>query len=687
MKFSWEWLQEHIKLNMTAEEAAELLSAHGLTVDEIIPAGDDVVFDIDITTNRPDAMNTRGIARELSAITGISLESLADNYHEITKPAHELASVDIQDPKGCHRFCARVITNAKNGPSPDWMVRRLESVGMRSVNLLVDITNYVMWELGHPMHGYDLSKIPKGKLIVRPAKKGETVELIDGSKPKLVTSDLMIADSDRAIGLAGVMGGADSEISDTTKDILLECAYFDAVSVRRTSKKHGIMTEASYRFERGMDHDDIEQAIDRTCHLYQKLAGSEICKEIIDEYPAVHTATAITMYHDKLCQFAGLDISRDKVAAIFSALEFSATYKENIWKVIVPSRRVDIERPADLYEEIIRIIGFDKIPATIPHVNVAVRQDNKLHKIIDTVNDSMLSVNFTEVMNYDFIDPDDNKLMAPADAGEPISVTNPIAAPQMTTMRQSLVASLMVNMRHNHNRGNTGLQIFETARTFFQRAAGPEEIATLAFALDAGPQEGNWRSSAETVDFFAAKGVAEYLFTRLGLSGIIADGGESTPAFLDGGQAVTFKLADSNTEIGWIGAAASQVQKHFDMAHPVYLGQLNLSAIEEAVTFGANFSRVSVYPSVSRDLSCLMPSGDKQVTFGKIKEAIYSTGVETIVDVGLIDIYQGKETGAGQSMTIRVIYQSNTQTLTQEEVEKDHAKVRESLSALGISFR
>lgn len=685
MKFSWDWILDHIKLDISADEAAELLSLRGLTVDEVIKKGEDTIFDIDITTNRPDAMNVRGIARELSAITGVDLEAFAANYHEQTKPTREFAGVTIDDPEGCHRFCARVIKNANNGPTPEWMARRLEGSGMRSINLLVDITNYVLLELGHPLHGYDLNLVPNGKLIVRRALDKEKLSLIDGSVRELDTDDLVIADSKNAVGLAGIMGGADTEINERTVDILLECAWFEPTGVRRTAKKLIINTEASYRFERGMSHDDIPRVLDRACHLYQKLAGAEICKEMLDENPTTIAPKAVTMNQARLCQFAGMDISKEKVGSIFSALGFGASFKETFWRVEIPSRRVDITREADLFEEVIRIVGYDKIPSTLPHVAPQVKPRNKLHEVIDVTQSAMLSAGCTEVMNYDFIDPSDNEFFAPAEAGKAINVVNPIAAPQMVTMRQSLAPSLMGNIRHNFNHGNSGLKIFEIARVFHQVEGKPLEKSCLCLAMDGATPAQSWYEKAKPADFYELKGVMQYLFTRLGLSDILLQDG--TMAFLDPAARVDF--IKGGEIIGWLGMVSQETRTRYDLPYPVYMTQINLEAVAEDVNSEYRFSRSSRFPGINRDLSFTVPAAGSQsaLRFEAIKGVVFATGVGEIVDVQLLDLYQGKETSGDQSITIRVVYQSFDRTLTQDEVEAFNVKVKNGLEALGVNFR
>lgn len=691
MKFSWDWILEHIKLDMSAHEGADLLSLHGLTVDEVIPFGDDFVLDVDITTNRPDAMNIRGLAREFSAITGVSLESLDLHYPEITTRVQDYASIDIQDARLCHRFCARVIKNTKNEPSPDWMKRRLEAVGMRSLGVNVDVTNYVLWELGHPLHGYDLKSIPEGKIIVRTAENGEQVKLLDDSTKKLDESDLVIADVNRAIGLAGVMGGHDTEIEPHTTDILLECAWFDPVAVRKTGKKLNIKTEASYRFERGMGHFNIPTVIDRACHLYHKLAGGEVCREMIDEFPTEPAPKIVTMNHERLCEFAGMEVSRDRAGTIFTNLGMQAEFRETFWRVTVPSRRVDITREADLFEEIIRIVGYDKFPATIPHVMAEIEEPDAMEELIEECHGAMLSAGFTEVINYDFIDPEDNAVFAPDGSGKAFSITNPIAAPQWTTMRQSLAPSFVNTIKHNANLGNTGLKLYEVASVFHREHGKPVEHGVLGLAMDAAEPATKWPYHGNMVDFFDIKGVIQTLFTRYGVSDIIYDTGEE--AFLAPWASAKMLVQRNGSagryeKAGWFGQLTEQLQEQFGLPNPVFLGQIDLETLLAASRGKRSYMQLSRYPVASRDMSILIPAEHQgAIRYADIVKTVRAVELPELAGIELLDIYTGEKTQGATSMTIRLIYQSMERTLTVEEVEEMQARARKAVEELGISFR
>jgi phenylalanyl-tRNA synthetase beta chain len=680
MRFSWEWISEHVRLEMEPAAAADLLSLRGLTVDEVIEEAGDVVLDVDITTNRPDAMNHRGLARELAAITGAKLLPLELGFKEGGGKASEHCSVEIKDTEGCHRFCARVIRGVKTGPSPDWMVRRLERVGSRSIDLLVDITNYVLWELGHPLHGYDLKLVPEGKIIVRRAERGERLKMIDGTEKVLEPEVLVIADRSRAIGAGGVMGGFDTEINPATVDILLEGAWFDATVVRRGVRKLGLSTDASYRFERGGDINGMVWGIGRCCHLYEKLAGGQVLRGMVDVYPRRHKPVRVEMDHRRLCSFAGLKIPKKRVEKIAAALELKAELEGNKWSFEIPSFRVDLEREADLFEEVIRIVGYDNVPSTLPHVDIEPRDRLKLHRVIDAAEGVLLAAGYTEVLNYDFVDPDGNALFAPPGAGEPIRVVNPIAEPQMSVMRQSLAPSLLGNIRHNINRGVSGLRIFEIARVFFAGKGEPEERTMLCIAADAPEAVPHWYAPQRPADFYEIKGVISALFTRLGIGDMIIS--EGTEGFLQ--PLVRAAVRRGSEVVGWIGAVADGPRALYDLPHPVFLCQIDLGAVTEGTFPGRRFRRASRFPSVSRDLS-FTPA--REVDFARVREAIEATGVDEIVEIGLIDIYRGEATGGRTSLTVRVVYQSGERTLTQDEVEVLHGRVRDSLKGLGVEFR
>ena len=680
MKFSWDWIRQHVDLEMSAAEAAELLTLHGLTVDEVIETGGDTVFDIDITANRPDAMNHRGIARELAAAAGTVVKPVEMSLEEGGGAASGAATIEIEDPVGCRRFCARVIRGVKNGPSPEWMARRLEAIGSRSIDVLVDITNYVLWELGHPLHGYDLNRVRGAKLVARRAKQGEYLRLLDGSEPKLDPEVLVIADGERAVGVGGVMGGADTELEPTTTDILLEGAYFDPVVVRRGARRLGMSTDASYRMERGVDINGPVEALARCCHLFEKLAGGRVMEGMIDTYPAPKEPVEVTMRHSRLCSFAGLEIPQAKVEEISKALEIPASRDGDDWRFEIPTRRVDIEREIDMFEEIIRIVGYHNVPPTLPVVDQEPADRLRLHQVIDAADGLLLASGYTEVANYDFIDPTENAIFAPEGAGEPIKVLNPIAEPQMSIMRQSLAPSLLGNIRYNFNRGVSGMRIFEIARVFFDGEEAPAERTTLCICADAAEPAAHWLRREHPADFFEIKGVMELLFTRLGLRDMIISQGNR--GFLQ-----PLERADvyhGNELVGWFGRLSDGAQAHYDIPHPVYIGQLDLDAVAGDALPERRFSRGSRYPSVSRDLSFTLAA---DVAYRQVLEAIEAAGITETVDIVLLDLYRGEATGGKTNLTVRVVYQSDERTLTQDEVEAFHGKVRDSLRKLGVEFR
>ena len=680
MRFSWEWICEHVKLEIDAAEAAELLSLRGLTVDEVIEEAGDVVFDIDITANRPDAMNHRGVARELAAIAGTRLLPLERLFTEGGGKAAEHCRVEIVDAEGCHRFCARVIKGVKTGASPEWMARRLERAGMRSIDLLVDITNYVLWELGHPLHGYDLSLVPEGRIVVRRAERGERLKMIDGSEKVLDPDILVIADGSRAIGVGGVMGGFDTEINPSTVDILLEGAYFDPVITRRGARKLGLSTDASFRFERGADINGMVGAIERCCHLYEQLGGGQVLEGLVDEYPTRHEPMSVEMDHVRLCSFAGLEIPKRRVEEIATALEFETEVAGESWSFGIPSFRVDLEREADIFEEIIRIVGYDNVPPTLPHVDIEPQDQLKLHQVIDAAEGVLLAAGYTEVLNYDFVDPDGNALFAPAGAGKPIKVLNPIAEPQMSIMRQSMAPSLMGAIRHNINRGISGMRIFEIARVFFAGGDEPLERTVVGIAADAPEAAPHWHTPRSPADLYEIKGVIETIFTRLGISDMIIS--EGTEGFLQ--PLVRAALRRGEDVIGWFGEVGEGLLAHYDLPHPVFLCQIDLGAVAGDSFPGRSFRRGSKFPSVSRDLSFTVAP---EVSYARVRGAIESAGVGEIVEISLIDLYRGEATGGRTNLTVRVVYQSGARTLTQDEVETFHGKVRDSLNSLGVEIR
>ncbi len=492
MIFDSEWLIEHLAGAPDLDTLADRLTDCGCLV-ELREHGDGAEkWDVEVTTNRPDAMNHRGLAREAALATGATLRPLELDLEESDEDAAELAEVEIADDAACSRYVARVIRGVTVGESPEWMRRRLLNCGVRPINVVVDATNYVLLELGQPLHAFDLERVRGKKIVVRPAVAGEKLTTLDGEERELDPSMLMIADGEGVVALAGIMGGADSEIGQSTTDVLLESAHFDALSVRRTARRLGMHTEASHRFERGTDPEMAAVACDRAAALIAELTGGRVCRGRIDVYPRPFEAPQMELSIAALSAFTGLEIPAERVVEIFQGLGFAPQRAGDVVRVTAPPWRVDIERVPDLYEEVIRHVGYDAIPSELPVLATTPGGRNSNWELIDRARDAAVSTGLVEVMTWSFIDPETDELVATQQLcpGPSLPLDNPLAQTQ-AVMRRSLLPGLLAAAKTNFNQGQRTLALFEQGRVFSLVDQEPREWERIGVLLadEAGGRE------------------------------------------------------------------------------------------------------------------------------------------------------------------------------------------------------
>jgi phenylalanyl-tRNA synthetase beta chain len=486
VKILLNWLSDYIETGLSAVQIAEILSNLGFPTESIVHLNSDIVIDIEITSNRGDCLGLLGIARELSAATGKELKLPAVELNESDKDVTGFAAVEIAEPDLCGRYTARIIEGVEVGPSPDWLKNRLEAIGMRSVNNVVDATNYAMAETGQPPHAFDYEKIADGKIIVRKADPGEQLVSIDGSKCELTADMLIIADANKPVAIAGVMGGADTEVSEKTTIILLEDAHFEPVSVRRTSRKLSLPSEASYRFERTVDVEAIEFASRRTAQLITQAAGGKVAKGVVDIYPQKPEPKAVTLRLSRLNRLLGIEILSEETVKILSRLSFQPRQKNDLITCSVPSWRSDVYREADLIEEVARVYGYDKIP-TERKIEIEVVPVDARQKLIELVGTYLNGCGFYETINVSFIDDSVAGLFTQVEVNKHLAVKD-VSRKNSNLLRQSLLPSLLGVLRTNLNAGNTPCRMFEIADTFVsagkQNGSLPIERAKLAIACD-----------------------------------------------------------------------------------------------------------------------------------------------------------------------------------------------------------
>ncbi len=642
----------------------------------------DTVLEIGLTPNRPDCLSVVGIAREIAAMCGQPLRLPAPQLAETGESIGASAAVEIIDPQGCPRYAARMVRKVKIGPSPDWMVQRLESVGLRSINNVVDVTNYVMLELGHPMHAFDFRFLNGGKIVVKRATDGETFTTLDDAEHNLVAEDLMICDAERPVAMAGVMGGQNSEVQDDTETVLLEAAYFNPVSIRRTSKRHGLHTESSHRFERGADIDMIPVALDRAAALIAELAGGEIARGMIDNYPQPLARNEISLSAEKTEKLLGVPIDLARIGQLLQGIglgvEPGALDSADTLRISVPSFRPDLEREVDLIEEVARLYGYDDIPQTMPHASLENSEPRIEQKLERQLRNLLASSGFSELINYSFIGRDAVRKLRLDDADprhQPVAILNPLNEDQ-SVMRTTLVPSMLEALARNLAYRTTDLQLFELRPVFFPAGGelGSRQELHLVAAISGKNAPLGWARESKPVDFFDLKGVLENLLAALGIKNPVfsSDAGES---WLHPGKSALVKT--DKTTLGVIGELHPQVQLAFDLDQPVYFFELNLDRLFSCAGQRDPFAIPSRFPAVERDSALLV---DAAIEAGQVLEVARRSLGKYGQDIVIFDLYTGKGIPDGKkSLALRIRYGSPDKTLTEDEISKAHGKLVKSV--------
>ncbi|HYG63940.1 MAG TPA: phenylalanine--tRNA ligase subunit beta [Thermoanaerobaculia bacterium] len=670
MKFSLEWLSDYVELPAEPRELATRLTAAGLAVEDVEDGEHGTLFDIDVTTNRPDCMNHFGLAREISVLLEKPLRRPAADPAEATERAADAARVVIEDSEGCPRYAARVIRGVKVGPSPDWLRRRLQAVGLRSINNVVDVTNYVLWELGQPLHAFDLAKLAGATVVVRRARAGERLVTLDGAERELDPEMLVIADAERAVALAGVMGGADSEVTDGTTDILLESAHFGRRRVRQAARRLGIHSDASHRFERGADPEICAEAASRAAKLIAEVAGGEVLAGVIDVRAAEVPARRGRLDLDRLDAFAGAAVPAADAERWLTGLGFRLEPDgERAWRVTVPSwRTYDFEPrpsgeiyPADLYEEVLRVFGLDRIPAALPGIPGpdAPRAENQVRRT--RVRRYLAAAGFAEAVHFAFHDP-------AADAAypslrpdtKPLPLANPLSE-RYSVMRRSLIPNLVESARFNQRRGRESVRLFEVATVFYERPGSgelPDQPEHVALVCGSWPLH-SWDREWE-LDLFDLKGVVEGVARELGVEL------EARPAELPGllpGKAA--ELLRNGEVVGCLGEVAA---KEF---YSLYVAEVALDAL---VSPGGQLSRQVVLPSrfpgIIADFTL---THALSTPWSEIRAAISAAQPADLEDFSLNVRYQGTLPDGVVNTTIRFEYNARDRSLTKDEVNARQA--------------
>ncbi|MBN1277041.1 MAG: phenylalanine--tRNA ligase subunit beta [Deltaproteobacteria bacterium] len=647
----------------------------GTSLPSVLPVSD-CVFDISITPNRSDCACVIGVAREIAAITGQKIRKPQIRINETGQPIENLTGVTILDPVGCPRYSAGLIQNIEIGASPFWMRYRLYLAGVRSINNVVDVTNYVMLETGQPLHAFDYRRLKENRIVVRRADDGEVFTTLDGTTHNLNTEDLMICDGERAVALAGIMGGLNSEIIDGTRDVLIESAFFNPLTIRKGSKRLGMSTEASYRFERGADIDGTIYALKRAVSLISGLAGGETARDFIDNYPNPYVSPVIGLRIDKANRLLGMDISKDTMIGLLNALELEVNDAgENRLSVKPPSFRVDITREVDVIEEIARLNGYDKIPVTYPSIKPSEDIVNPLLVLRDRVRSAMAGFGFNEVITYAFISPDSADILDVSGESPLVSfvrLINPLSVDQ-SVMRTSLLPGLLATVKNNIASNEKALKLFEWGKIFIhnQNNQLPIEKTFLAAVINGLYQQKTWYSEERHVDFYDMKGVIEALLKELGLKGAVFSKEGGFPGY---DPKLSSGIYYSGALIGQTGRVSPKAMEAYELKKDdTYIFELDIEQVLKIIPLKKSFKPFSKFPAVYRDISMIF---ERRVESADILGIIKREGGELIESVRIFDSYEGDKIAPSEkALAFSICYRSSQGTLDGAEVNQMHEAI------------
>lgn len=668
-----------LDLQLSAQPGSKLIDALHLN---------DTVIEIDLTPNRPDCASVIGIAREVAAFTHQVLRHPVEDVPELGSNDLDF-SVRIDEPYLCPRYSARKLTNVVIKESPQWLQNRLTSVGMRPINNIVDITNFVMLEYGQPLHAFDCKKISDSQIIVRcPTETETTFTTLDGKEREIDPEMLMICDSKGPVAVGGVMGGLNSEVDDSTTEILLEAACFNPVSIRRTARRLNLPSEASYRFERGVDPDNVIRGLERAVQLMVELADADLAPSGIDLYPGKKDLLRLELRVKKVNDLLGIDLSADEISEYLQSIEFqAAVLDDSVLDVTVPSFRVDIEREVDLVEEIARLVGYNDIPLSMPTVVMDYPVKDSMLQLRSELADMLTSFGFTEAINYSFASPNAFDLLG-LDADDArrntVALLNPLNEEQ-SVLRTMLLPGLLENLQRNMNFQQTDIRLFEIGKTFHPENNDPQPVEKFYLnALLCGKRNPAQPAiySTELVDFFDIKGVGEAVLQRLGL---LKDGTQiqftpcasSSALYID--PDCCMEIQWNNDRIGIIGKINDSVAKNYSIKQDVYFFELNLGVINRIERANVTFESLPRFPSVNRDIALLVP---EQVAAGDLLDTVRSYDNDLVESIDIFDVYSGDKLDKGtKSVALSVSYRSKEKTLDDETVDTVHEKIVQLLMA------
>jgi phenylalanyl-tRNA synthetase beta chain len=689
MRVPYTWLKEFIDFSVPPNDVSEKLTMIGLEVEGAESVENDIIYEVNVTPNRPDCLSIIGIARELSAILKVLLKIPP---YEIrgSQPQSEY-SVDILNPDLCNRYTGRVITGVRISDSPEWIRKRLEQCGIRAINNIVDITNYVLLEFGHPLHAFDADLLAGKKVKVGTPDtisgqlQQTRMQTLDGTDREIPHDSLLIWDAEKPIAVAGVMGGLNTEVTDRTKNIFLESAFFDPVSIRKTSKRLCLSSESSYRFERGTDIEFLEKALDRAARLMQEVAGG-IVQAIIDEYPVKYVSEPITVRQERINTVLGTGLTDTGMTEILGRLGIASVGKGEKIIVFPPAYRRDMKRECDVSEEIARIYGYDKILTTVPRSSLSSGRLSKKAFHIQSIRDTMRKAGFSAVINYSFMNiPSLDSLGIPASdkRRNVVSISNPLSQDECH-LRTTLAPALISNLKFNLDRGMKEIRLFEISSVFENTGQTlPSEKWRLGGIWYKEKSPSLWKEDAS--GFYLTKGALETLFEELKVNSYAFV--PSSELFLHAGQAADIVV--SGERIGYVGALGPQILAGLDLKKQkpeIVLFELDVDLLLTCVPDLIQFSPIAKYPSVERDIAIVL---DETIPSSRIREIIVSFPTTLIEEVSVFDNFRGGNIPENKkSLAFNIIYRAQDRTLTDEEIEDLHAElVKNILEETGGELR
>ena len=679
MKISLDWIREFVPVDLPRQQLLDRLTMIGLVADTIEERGGDVILDLETYANRPDTLGHLGVAREIGAMLGLPLQEKSWPIDELAQATTEIADVQILNEGLCPRYCGLVVRDVPVGPSPEGLRRRIEAMGLRPINNVVDVSNYVLFATAQPIHTFDFGKIGGGRIVVRKAKRGETLKDLDGRTLELATDMLVIADESRPVALAGIIGGEASGITGATRHVFIESANFDPVGIRKTAKKLGLSTDASYRFERGADIGFAPRAALMAASLLTQMGG-KASRGLIDVYPKPHTPKSVRLRLRRIAELLGVDVPESFVVEVLGRLGFRVEEgHKGAWRVEVPTFRVDVGLEADLIEEIARFYGYDRIPSEFSPVRSFDLSVNRKRERLGKIRQTLLGQGFDEVINWSFADPE--KEAAAGSGLRPVDIQNPISS-RASVLRTTLLPGLLENAAWNLNRGLEGVHIFELGSVFYWEGDKHREELHLGLLTTGLLPGAGWTSAPAETDFYVLKGALEAFVEALRFEPIVF--AERDHPHFEPGQALA--LLYKGQAVGCLGTLRKSLAVASAGDRTVFAAEVDLTSLFEKTPRIFQYAPVPKFPGVSRDLSFLL---DRGVAYQEVGQALAKHNPSLLEGFELRDRFSGPSIPADKvSLTVRFRFRHPQRTLVAEEVDRVEQNIVGHLrSTLNIQLR